>query len=99
MTNRITIKHLDSKVETLNDLFGYEPEPYGPKGEDGRHTVNVGTFVLDINGQGSRLCQMVGPQGGQRDLTLRGTARQTYEAIDAFITGARHMKNLISGEN
>jgi hypothetical protein len=99
MTNRITIKQLDSRVETLNDLFGYEPEPYGPRGEDGRHTINVGTFVLDINGQGSRLCQMVGPQGGQRDLTLRGTARQTYEAIGAFITGARYMKTDLTGEN
>jgi hypothetical protein len=99
MTNRITIKQLDSKVQTLNNLFGYESEPYGPRGEDGRPTINVGTFVLDVNGQGSRLCQMVGPQGGQRDLTLRGTARQTYEAIGAFITGAQYMKSAMTGEN
>jgi hypothetical protein len=97
MTHRITTKQLESRVETLNDLFGLPPDPYGPRGEDGRPTINVGTFVLDLNGSGSRLCQMV-EGGGMRDLTLRNPARQTYDAIGAFIDGARYMQRTLKGE-
>ena len=97
MTNRITVKQLDSRVDTLNELFGFAPEPYGARGEDGRPTTNVGTFVLDLNGSGSRLCQMV-EGGGMRDLTPRNPARQTYDAISAFIAGARYMQRTLKGE-
>ena len=88
MTHRITAKQLLSKIDTLNGLFGYAREAY-TRHPDGNFSANVGTFVLDQSYGGYRLCQICGPSGGHRDLTSRGTARETYEAISGVITGVR----------
>jgi len=37
----------------------------------------------------SRICN---ESGGEHDLTARGTARETYYAIGAYINGAQAMK-------
>lgn len=88
MTNRITAKHLRSKVATLNDLLGFPREPYA-RDADGKLGASVGTFVLDQTYGGYRLCQIVSNGGAQRELTGRGTARETNEAISGVITGVR----------
>ena len=88
MTNRITVKHLRAKIDTLNDLIGFPREPYG-RDEKGQLGASIGTFVLDQANGGYRLCQIVSNGGAERDLTLRGTARETYEAISGVITGVR----------
>lgn len=90
MTTRITEKQLLSKVATLNDLFGYERTVY-TRQEDGNVTTNIGTFVLDQSYGGYRLCQVANRSGAERELTARGTARETYSAITAFINGAHLM--------
>lgn len=90
MTNRITAKQLLSKVNTLNDLFGYEREAYS-RHPDGNFSANIGTFVLDQSYGGYRLCQIATKSGGERDLTVRGTAREAYQAISAFAGGAHLM--------
>lgn len=88
MTNRITAKHLLSKVAALNDLLGFTREPYS-RDADGKLGASVGTFVLDQAYGGYRLCQIVSDGGAQRELTGRGTARETSEAISGVITGVR----------
>lgn len=96
MTNRITVKHLKAKVDTLNDVFGYPREAYQDKrGANGSFIANENTFTLDQSYGGYRLCQMC-RGGGERDITLRGNARETFEAISAFIKGAVMMRNLMN---
>lgn len=85
MTNRITKSILYRRIEILNDMFGYSRDAY-TRGADGRLTSNAGTYVLDCAYGGYRLGQMC-QGGGQRDITPRGTARETYDAINAFIAG------------
>ena len=88
MTNRITVKLLKAKIDTLNDLLGFAREPYA-RDADGKLGASIGTFVLDQANGGYRLSQIVSNGGAERDLTLRGTARETYEAISGVITGVR----------
>lgn len=90
MTTRITAKQLLSKIATLNDIFGYEREAY-TRHPDGNFSANVSTFVLDQSYGGYRLCQIATKSGGERELTARGTARETYAAITAFLNGAHLM--------
>ena len=92
MSNRITIKHLCSKVDTLNDIFGYAREPYATERDsNGNLTTNAGTFTLDCAYGGYRLCQMCNG-GGERDITGRASARETHDLISAFIKGAMMMR-------
>ena len=94
---RITVSHLKRRIALLNDIFGYPQDAWsGERDSRGGLVASVGTYVLDRANGGYRLCQMCGPNGGERDITPRGTARETYDAINAFIDGAdamrRHMK-------
>ncbi len=92
MANRITVKHLRSRIETLNAVFGYPSEPYAEqRDERGDLVANEGTFTLDCAYGGYRLCQICAG-GGERDLSGRGTARETYDVISAYIAGAAAMK-------
>jgi len=96
--DRITIKHLRRAVDSLNDTFGYPRDAYqDQRDENGHLRANEGTFTLDCAYGGYRLCQMA-QGGGERDLTPRGNARQTYTAIHAFRDGAEKMKAHIERE-
>lgn len=98
MSNRITKAHLRSRIETLNALFGYPNEPYAEqRDERGGLVANAGTFTLDCAYGGYRLCQMCAG-GGERDLTRRGTARETYDQITAYIAGATAMRRHIEAK-
>jgi len=91
MTNRITKKHLEYRVKLLNELFGQRTEAW-TKCLDGKYRANPGTFVLDCAYGGYRLSRICNEGGGEHDLTARGTARETYYAIGAYINGAQAMK-------
>lgn len=87
MTNRITKTMLRNRIAILNDMFNQPNDPYAEeRDERGRLTPNAGTYVLDCAYGGYRLGQMC-KGGGVRDITPRGTARETYDAINAFIAG------------
>ena len=87
MSNRITKTTLHNRIEILNDMFDRPHDAYsGERDEHGRLIANAGTYVLDCAYGGYRLGQMC-KRGGQRDITPRGTARETYDAINAFIAG------------
>lgn len=85
MTSRITKKTLYAQIDYLNQMLGYRTEAY-TRGLDGKLYANAGTYVLDCAYGGYRLGQMC-KGGGQRDITARGTASETYYAIRAFMAG------------
>lgn len=86
MTNRITKKTLEAQIKYLNEMLGKRTEAY-TRGLDGKYHANPGTYVLDCAYGGYRLGQISNAGGGQRDITSRGTARETYYEIRAFIAG------------
>lgn len=97
MTRRITEKNLYSLLETINRTAGNDTEPYTMQ-SDGTLRSNVGTYVLDGSYGGWRLCQIVGEQGGERDITGRGNNRETYDAMQAFLKGLEHMQAKLNPE-
>ena len=99
MTKRITKAMLKNRLDILNDVFGYDREPYH-RDEQGNMKGNHGTFILDSAYGGYRLSQMACPRGGtgERDLSPRGTARETYNIINAWIDAAEQMKRKMESE-
>jgi len=88
---RITKNHLRHVVAELNAEFG-QPADAWQHDESGNLHATPGVFVLDCAYGGYRLSRICTPGGGERDLTPRGTARETYDCIRAFIAGARAAK-------
>ena len=93
MTQRITIAMLQKRLDILNDIFGYDREPY-TRDAQGNIKGNHGTFVIDSAYGGHRLSQMACVWGstGQRNLSPRGTARETYDIVNAWIDAGEQMK-------
>ena len=86
MSNRITKRDLQNVLDRINEATGQKLEGW-TKDETGRYRANVGTYVLDWCYGGVRLSQLVTPSGGERDITGRGTKRETYHAMRAFLAG------------
>ena len=93
MTQRITIAMLQKRLDILNDIFGYDREPY-TRDAQGNIKGNHGTFVIDSVYGGHCLSQMACSNGGtgERDLSPRGTARETYDIINTWIDASEQMK-------
>lgn len=86
MAQRITKKTLYAQIDYLNQMLGHRTKAY-TRGLDGKVYANVGTYVLDCAYGGYRLGQICSKGGGQRDITARGSASETYYAIRAFMAG------------
>lgn len=88
MSNRTTEKDLRALVERLNAELGLPAEPY-TQGPDGCFTPNAGVYLLDYAYGGVRLNRMSRKPGctGQEDLSPRGTKREVYAFIHAFLAG------------
>lgn len=84
---RITKTQLIARVDWVNDALGNDRAPYTMT-EDGLR-ANVGTVTLDWAYGGVRVCRIVGEQGGEADLSPRGTMRQAADYLDAMLTGIR----------
>ena len=99
MTQRITKAMLQKRLDILNDVFGYDCEPY-VRDEQGNIKGNYGTFIIDSAYGGYRLSQMSCSSGGtgERDLSPRGTARETYDIINAWINAGEQMKRKMESE-
>ena len=95
MANRITKKTLLARIEVLNTTFGYPLEPY-TRSDSGGFITNANTYTLDCAYGGYRLAQNCNG-GGERDITPRGSARETYDSINAFIYGAEAMLHRLQG--
>lgn len=86
MTNRITKKTLHARIDMLNDMFN-QPRDAWTLDKNGKPASNSNVFVLDCAYGGYRLSRICNTGGGERDITPRGTARETYDAINAFMAG------------
>ena len=83
---RVTQRDLEIVLARINTLVG-APTEGGTRLEDGTWKCNVGTYVLDWAYGGVRLSQLVNKSGGERDITGRGTKRETLHAMRAFERG------------
>jgi len=86
MSERITNKDLENVLSRINHIVGAKQEPWS-KDSDGKYRANVGTYVLDYAYGGVRLSQLTSEGGGERDITGRGTKKETYYRMHAFIQG------------
>lgn len=86
MTDRITINDLRNLLEAINFATGQNIKAW-TKQEDGTYKANPGTYVLDQCYGGVRLSQICNTGGGERDITQRGTKRETYHRMHAFLAG------------
>ena len=86
MSHRINQSDLYAVLERINHIAGKNPEPW-TKQEDGKFKANVGTYVLDWAYGGVRLSQLTSEGGGERDITGRGTKKETYYRMHAFLSG------------
>jgi hypothetical protein len=86
---RITDTHLYAKCETVNHLLGFEGE--GPHA----FFLKDGCVTLDTNIGGTRVVQYVGPNGGQRDLSERGTKRECLIYLNGLIKGLDMARKMV----
>jgi hypothetical protein len=78
---RVTMKTLQHRVDMLNRMVHLSDKIW----HNGKMVPDM--FVLDAAYGGYRLCQIVNHEGGERDITGRAGARETYDLINAFIAG------------
>ena len=109
MTNRITEKMLDARVNQLNVTLGYPTEYCTPSKIDGKLVCNPNHYCIGQAYGGYRLEQLVGQGGGARDISpqriglimpLRfselvccGTKREIWDYTTAMIAGAEQALN------
>lgn len=79
---RISKTDLEHRVRVLNDLFGVPHEVYY-RDDSGNYHRNKGTYSLDWCYGGVRLER----EGGSICISPRGTKREVYEWIGAYIAG------------
>ena len=84
--HRITKADLSAVLARINDATGNSHKPW-TKQEDGRWASTPGTYVLDWCYGGVRLAQIANEGGGERDITGRGTKRETYHRMHSFLRG------------
>lgn len=86
MSYRITKKDLENVAEHLNHITGNPDKPYY-RDNDGKYHANIGCYVLDWAYGGVALDRISTEGGGVTEIIGRGTKRETYYAIHAFIDG------------
>ena len=81
---KITHKHLQAKVDYLNQLTGSNPEPYTRT--DGKSSANVGNYRISGAYGGVSLHRMVCNSEGLRDVFSCGyvTKHKLCGLIDAY---------------
>lgn len=87
---RITIKDIQNRLNHLNDLMGYEREPYGPRLPNNIANPNAGCYHTSQAYGGIRIEQMslnVGCTGVRNVTGGYDTKRECYEKLNAFIDG------------
>ena len=84
--DRITEKQLEAMVERINVRTG---NPVRPWCTDDPHNLraNIGNYHLDFAYGGVSLVQMIGESGGERTIIGRGTKRELYNSICAYLDG------------
>lgn len=73
MMDRTTKAHLDSMIDTLNNL----------------HPMKGAAFALDYSYGGVRLVKRYSATGGESDLSIRGTKTEIYNIMRAIEAAMR----------
>ena len=81
---RITKKHLEWKVDRINEATGNNLAAY-TRGEDGKIRGNIGNYHLDWAYGGVKLVQMMNENGGIRVISPHGYG--TKRELNVFLTG------------
>ena len=96
------MKQLRDLVDRLNLVTGENLKPYyKTESGVGGFKANVGTYVLDGAYGGWQLAR-IHNEGGAQSLPLgesRGTKRETYDRIKAFILGFEAAKKKEANDN
>ena len=92
MSNRITKKLLQSRIETINSILGMPETPY-TRTED-KFSANIGNFSLSQASGGFCVHRMCNENGGVSTPIWAGhiSSREAYERICAFIAGLTFAK-------
>lgn len=87
MTNRITIKHLEAKADTINRMTNSPVE--SSRMVDGKYRANVGNYHISCAYGGYCLHRMVNEFGGARDVFSCGhvPARELAGLMSAYMIG------------
>ena len=87
MSKRIHVRDLAAMSRLINKTLGQELDRY-VRCTDGSYSLikSVGHYYVDYSNGGARLEQIC-EGGGSRDISPRGTKRQTYEFMRAFLKG------------
>lgn len=92
MTHRINKAQLETVLAWINEATGHTTEAW-TKDESGRYRSNVGTYALDWAYGGVALVQFCNESGGERNILGRGTKRETYNQMRAFLAGIETTTN------
>ncbi len=92
MSNRITIKMLEARVNQLNNWLGYPTEHWKPYRVDGNLVANPNHYYIGMAYGGYRLEQLCNEGGGARDISPRGTKRETWDYVTAMIAGIEELE-------
>jgi hypothetical protein len=87
---RITNKMLNGKVDLLNKLLGQSTESYSKKA-NGEWAPNPRVFYIGAAYGGYRLERMCNSGSGASDISPRGTKREVYDYVSAFIQGVEEL--------
>ena len=84
---RITKKHLEAKVQTINNLLDRPKTPYTRV--DGKLKANIGNFSLSMAYGGYSVHEMTNEQGGVSTIINIGhiPARELALLLDGFVAG------------
>ena len=83
---RITESNLKALVRRINEATGAAIEPY-TKQPDGKYKANIGNYHLDIAYGGYALDRMVNDGGGVTVVISRGTKRELWDRMHAYLAG------------
>lgn len=88
--SRITEQQLQCVADRINTVTGNPLESWKQVTESSgrvRNIAQVGNYHLDWAYGGVMLCQMMNAGGGVTTITGRGTKRECYDQMQAFLRG------------
>ena len=89
---RISKKHLQSKIDTINNLLFNSEETHKKEGD--RYKCLQGRFILSQAYGGYDVCKYVNENGGEHSfMNGHGPAREANEFLRGFINALGEVKN------
>lgn len=91
MTERITLQNLNALLARMQRSIGGPAGPVWTRDAQGNNRARIGALMLEqgskTNGIGWKFVQIVNESGGQRTLIRGSTARELWDAAQAWLDG------------